>query len=209
MQSYSSRQAQPQQITQSSPRQIIQQVKPTSSSSSNTGILDKMSVQGLLSSIGVNSSNMDDILEGTMVDVENRIAKLKTKLDENEMIVKEEKDQLSAKMKSFNDNLASQIELYNAGGGDADGNLFSQLKVYRGSMFLDIKQQLNKVVENYIDIGLNDLSTDDSKETFLNKLNDTRIFEDEAKETKYLSMVRDIQNQRMGGSERGPDISII
>jgi hypothetical protein len=203
--------AQPQQKVTAQPTQTQQrQITPASTASGNTGVLDKMSVQGLMSSVGVNSSNLDDILEGTVVDVENRIARLKTKLDENEMIVKEEKAQIDAKMKGFNDNLASQIDLYNAGGGDNDGNLFSQLKVYRGAMLVDTKQWLRKGIENKlnIDIGLHDLSTDDSKETFLNKLNDTRIFKDEAKETKYLSMVRDIQTQRRG-SDRGADISMV
>lgn len=204
--------AQPQQkVTAQPPTQTQQrQITPASTASGNTGVLDKMSVQGLMSSVGVNSSNLDDILEGTVVDVENRIARLKTKLDENEMIVKEEKAQLDAKMKGFNDNLASQIDLYNAGGGDNDSNLFSQLKVYRGAMLVDTKQWLRKGIENKlnIDIGLHDLTTDDSKETFLNKLNDTRIFKDEAKETKYLSMVRDIQTQRRG-SDRGADISMV
>ena len=210
MQSYSRRQAQAQTQAQAQAQTRQRQLTPTTTTASDkTDILDKMSVQGLLLSIGVNSSNMDDILEGTLVEVENRIAKLKTKLDENEMIVKEEKEQLSAKMKVFNDNISSQIDLYNAGGGDNDGNLFSQLKVYRGTILVDTKQRLNKLMENYGNIGLHDLSTNDSKETFLKKLNDTRIFKDEAKEIKYLSMVKDIQNQRRGGTERGPDISII
>lgn len=190
-------QAQPQQrVTAQPPTQTQQrQITPASTASGNTGVLDKMSVKGLMSSVGVNSSNLDDILEGTVVDVENRIARLKTILDENEMIVKEEKAQLDAKMKGFNDNLKSQSDLYDFGGGDSNENLFSQLKVYRWK-------------GGFTNLGLGDLSTDDSKETFLNKLNDTRIFKDEAKETKYLSMVRDIQTQRRG-NERGPDISMV
>lgn len=190
-------QAQPQQKVTAQPPAPTQQrqITPSSMASGNTGVLDKMSVQSLLSSVGVNSSNLDDILEGTVVDVENRIAKLKTRLDENEMIVKEEKTQLDAKMKGFNDNLKSQSDLYDFGGGDSNENLFSQLKVYRWKGGLT-------------NLGVGDLSTDDSKETFLNKLNDTRIFNDEAKETKYLSMVKDIQTQRRG-SDRGPDISMI
>jgi len=182
----------------------------SSISSNNSNILDKMTVQSLLSSVGIKSSNMDDILEGTIADVENRIGRLKTKLDENDNILQDEKAQLSAKMDEFNRNLKSQMDLYTFGGGDSNENLFSQLKVYRGSMFSDTKQKIQGKISDTlnVDIGLGDLSTDDSKDTFLNKLNDTRIFKDDSKETKYLSMVKDIQRRRVG-NQGAPDISMI
>ncbi len=173
-------------------------------STTSNDILEKMSLKSLMSSVGIKSTNMDDILEGSLVDVENRISRLKTKIDENDMIVKEKKSQLSAKMNSFNSNLRSQLDLYNFGGGDTDDNLFSQLKVYRGSLLAEKRQ--SGVLSNIM--GIDDLSTDDSKDTFLSKLNDIRIFKEEDRETEYLSIVKDIQGRRRGTSGR-PDISMI
>ena len=105
-------------------------------------ILNKLTVQSVLSGVGIKSSNMDDILEGSLVDVENRISMIKTRLDQNDMIVQDKKAQLSAKMNEFNSNLESQNDLYNFGGGDSENNLFSQLKVYRGSLLSDTRQSL-------------------------------------------------------------------
>ena len=62
--------------------------------------------------------------------------------------------------------LVTQIDLYNFGGGDTDDNLFSQLKVYRGSLLSEKRQ--SGVLSNIM--GIDDLSTDDSKDTFLSKL---------------------------------------
>jgi len=170
-------------------------------------ILNKLTVQSILSSVGIKSSNMDDILEGSLVDVENRISMIKTRLDQNDMIVQDKKAQLSAKMNEFNSNLKSQNDLYNFGGGDSENNLFSQLKVYRGSLLSDTRQSLQSGILSNV-MGIDDLSTDDSKDTFLKKLNETRIFKEPDREMTYLSMVKDIQTRRIGG-EKGPDISMI
>lgn len=170
-------------------------------------ILNKLTVQSVLSGVGIKSSNMDDILEGSLVDVENRISMIKTRLDQNDMIVQDKKAQLSAKMNEFNSNLKSQNDLYNFGGGDSENNLFSQLKVYRGSLLSDTRQSLQSGILSNV-MGIDDLSTDDSKDTFLKKLNETRIFKEPDREMTYLSMVKDIQNRRIGG-EKGPDISMI
>ena len=170
-------------------------------------ILNKLTVQSVLSGVGIKSSNMDDILEGSLVDVENRISMIKTRLDQNDMIVQDKKAQLSAKMNEFNSNLKSQNDLYNFGGGDSENNLFSQLKVYRGSLLSDTRQSFQSGILSNV-MGVDDLSTDDSKDTFLKKLNETRIFKEPDRELTYLSMVKDIQTRRIGG-ERGPDISMI
>ncbi len=170
-------------------------------------ILNNLTVQNILSGVGIKSSNMDDILEGSLVDVENRISMIKTKLDQNDMVVQDKKAQISAKMNEFNSNLKSQNDLYNFGGGDSENNLFSQLKVYRGSLLSDTRQSLQSGVLSNV-MGIDDLSTDDSKDTFLKKLNETRIFKEPERELTYLSMVKDIQNRRRGG-ERGPDITMI
>lgn len=169
--------------------------------------LEKISLQSILSSVGIKSSNMDDILEGSLVDVENRVSMLKTRLDQNDMLVQEKKAQLSAKMNEFNSNLKSQMDLYNFGGGDSENNLFSQLKVYRGSLLSDKRQSFQSGILSNV-MGIDDLSTDDSKDTFLKKLNETRVFKEPDREMTYLSMVKDIQTRRIGG-ESGSDSSMI
>ena len=59
--------------------------------------------------------------------------------------------------------LKSQIDLYNAGGGDNANNLFSQLKVYRGAMLVDTKQWLRKGIENKLETIKNILNDDKLK----------------------------------------------
>ena len=55
-------------------------------------ILTILTVQSILSGVGIKSSNMDDILEGSLVDVENRISMIKTRLDQNDMLVQDKKN---------------------------------------------------------------------------------------------------------------------
>ena len=80
-------------------------------------------------------SNLDDLLEGTVVEVESRVAMIKEKVDENDRKVEEKKAALEIKINEFNKNLAAQEELYNFGGAKPS-NLFVQLKVHRGNFLI-------------------------------------------------------------------------
>ena len=57
--------------------------------------------------------------------------------------------------------------------------------------------------------GIDDLSTNDSKESFMRKLRNIRVFEEEARETRYLEEVKDIMNSQTSSDDSGPDMSLI
>jgi hypothetical protein len=122
-------QPKPQSTTQPQP---ASQTKPGPVPNSDTEI-NSMTVQSLLSSVGIKSSNLDDLLEGTVVEVESRVAMIKEKVDENDRKVEEKRAALEIKLNEFNKNLAAQEDLYNFGGGESPSNLFVQLKVHRGN----------------------------------------------------------------------------
>ena len=217
--------------------------RPPTQISTGSDKADSMNLQNLLSSVGIQSLNPDDILEGSISDVQMRISNLKMKLDENERLIEEEKSTLDARIKEFNDNLKDQERLYKFGNenGKEDENLFSQLKVYRGS-FLYEQRRGNRIISEYKEnpernetleklskfgrsvgrgigdivsnnteniFGIDDLSTNDSKESFMRKLRNIRVFEEEARETRYLEEVKDIMNSQTSSDDSGPDMSLI
>ena len=214
------------------------QPKPGPVPNSNTEI-NSMTVQSLLSSVGIKSSNLDDLLEGTVVEVESRVAMSKEKVDENDRKVEEKRAALEIKLNEFNKNLAAQEELYNFGGGESHDNLFVQLKVHRGNFNTGVIDTKNKIARRlgeaiedspFDQLGLSNkmkgtepwlgipslsdtykLSSRMSKDSFLSLLKTTRIFEQETEENTYLAIVKDIQAKRAGGAggSGGPDISVI
>ena len=227
----------PQSTTQPTP-QPTPQPKPGPIPKSDS-VVNSMTVQNLLSSVGIKSSNLDDLLEGTVVEVESRVAMIKEKVDENDRKVEEKRAALEIKLNEFNKNLAAQEELYNFGGGENSDNLFVQLKVHRGNFNTGVIDTLKKIpralgekaegrrfdqlgfsnkmkgTESWLGIpSLSDtykLSSRMSKESFLSLLKTTRIFEQETEENTYLAIVKDIQTKRAGGAggSGGPDVSVI
>ena len=88
---------QPQPAPQPKPQpapQPVSQTKPGPIPKSDTEI-NSMTVQSLLSSVGIKSSNLDDLLEGTVVEVESRVAMIKEKVDENDRKVEEKRAALN------------------------------------------------------------------------------------------------------------------
>ena len=172
-----------------------------------------MNIQFLLSSIGIKSLNIDSILEGSVAEVENRITNLKTKLDENEILVKEKRRELDARIKEFNENIEEQEKLYKFGQDNSGdwkqtfqrgwtgiareapvtaawdkNNLFSQLKVYKSKSDTFAKVDYTALQNSPV--------IDDSKEAFMKKLDAIRIFKEPERELRYLNEVRDIQKQQ-------------
>ena len=223
---------QPQPSPQPVPQpQPAPQPKPGPVPKSDTEI-NSVTVQSLLSSVGIKSSNLDDILEGTVVEVESRVAMIKEKVDENDRKVEEKRGALEIKLNEFNKNLAAQEELYNFGGGENSDNLFIQLKVHRGKFNTGVIDKKNEIARNLGErvegsafdqyTGFSDkmkgteswlgipslsdtykLSSRMSKESFLSLLKTTRVFEQETEENTYLAIVKDIQAKRAGGAGAG------